>query len=127
MLETATAREEQRKLDAQRSQQKSLAEQHLDDIASGKKDQANAEASSSSTFKKGRVGEGDDVAFDKQRLQAAIVAEKKRKALDEEEAWAASKRAKTDAVTEEDMGKQHYFAILRRGFLTPFVVQRRTD
>lgn len=43
----------------------------------------------------------DDVALDKARLKAAVEAERKRKALDEEEAWEQSKKAKQDVTKEE--------------------------
>jgi pre-mRNA-processing factor SLU7 len=103
MLEAAGAREEQRKLDYERTQQKSMAEQHLEDIATGK-GKAKTDKDVNQNFAKGRLGENDEVALDKERLKAAIAAEKKRKGVaDEDEAWNQAKRSKTD-VTEEDMG-----------------------
>jgi len=107
MLETAGAREEQRKLDYERAQQKTLAEQHLEDMASGK-GKGKADSDVNQNFAKGRLGESDEVSLDKGRLKAAIAAEKKRKGVtDEDEAWNQAKRSKTN-VTEEDMGM--YFA-----------------
>jgi hypothetical protein len=109
MLETAGAREEQRKLDYERSQQKTLAEQHLEDMASGK-GKGKADSDVNQNFAKGRLGESDEVSLDKERLRAAIAAEKKRKGVtDEDEAWNQAKRSKTD-VTEEDMGA--FFALM---------------
>jgi pre-mRNA-processing factor SLU7 len=103
MLEAAGAREEQRKLDYERSQQKSLAEQHLENVAAGK-GKGPADTEVKQKFSKGRLGEGDEIALDQERLKAAIAAEKKRKGVtDEDEAWNQAKRSKTD-VTEEDMG-----------------------
>ncbi|KAH8087926.1 mRNA processing-related protein [Filobasidium floriforme] len=102
MLESAGAREEQRKLDSERAQQKSLAEQHLENVATGK-GKGPADPEVKQNFSKGRLGEGDEIALDKERLKAAIAAEKKRKGVtDEDEAWNQAKRSKTD-VTEEDM------------------------
>lgn len=104
MLEAAGAREEHRKAEYERSQQKSLAEQHLENVASGK-GKGPADSDPKQNFSKGRLGEGDEIALDKDRLKAAIAAEKKRKGVtDDDEAWNQAKRSKTD-VTEEDMGK----------------------
>jgi hypothetical protein len=50
------------------------------------------------------MGDGDEVALDKKRLNAALEAEKKRKAMGEDEAWASSKKGKTE-VTQEELGK----------------------
>jgi pre-mRNA-processing factor SLU7 len=101
MLEAATAREEQRKADSERAQQKSLADQHLDDMMSGK-GKERAEPENAQQFSKGRVGEKVDVALDKERLKAAIAAEKKRKNVaDEDEAWNQAKKSKTDVGEEE--------------------------
>lgn len=102
MLEAASAREEQRKIDSLRNPNKSLADQHRDDIASGKKKDTGSEAAAGS-YSKGRVGEAENPTLDKEKLKAAIAAERKRKAGDQDEAWTASKKAKTD-VTEEEMG-----------------------
>jgi hypothetical protein len=127
MLESAGAREEQRKLDSERAQQKSLAEQHLENVAAGK-GKGPADPEVKQNFSKGRLGEGDEIALDKERLKAAIAAEKKRKGVtDEDEAWNQAKRSKTD-VTEEDMGKSTSVILIKRiTVLTSFHEQRPTD
>jgi len=119
MLETAGAREDQRKLDYERSQQKTLAEQHLEDMASGK-GKGKADSDVNQNFTKGRLGESDEVSLDKGRLKAAIAAEKKRKGVtDEDEAWNQAKRSKTD-VTEEDMGTCFFSISLMQALTSVF-------
>lgn len=51
-----------------------------------------------------RNAENEEVELDKQRLRKALDAEKKRKAMGEDEAWQATKKGKTD-VTQEELGR----------------------
>lgn len=90
---------------------KSLVEMHREKLAKA----ADAKAKGEEEEDAGRRDKGkgkesafarhgdddDDVALDKARLKAAIAAERKRKALGEEEAWEASKKAKQDVTKEE--------------------------
>lgn len=51
-----------------------------------------------------RVEGNEDVELDRDRLKRALAEERKRKEMGEEEAWAKTKKAKTD-VTQEELGK----------------------
>lgn len=97
LLANAAAREQ----DRQERAQKSMAEQHLEKLAAG--EAPSGSASNAPVFSKQRIGESTDkVALDRAKLQAALDAERKRKALNEDDAWSGTKKSKTD-VTEEEM------------------------
>ncbi|KAJ9100531.1 mRNA splicing protein [Naganishia friedmannii] len=99
LIASAAAREQER----QERAEKSLAEQHLDKLAtSGGKPAPTS--SSNAQFKKQRVGEQtDDIALDREKLRSALEVERKRKALGDEDAWKGTKKTKTTDVTEEEM------------------------
>lgn len=98
LLATAGAREADRQARAV-TEQKSLAEQHLERIAAtGGKEGERAEQQN---FSKERLGEGDDLSIDRSRLKAALDAEKKRKNLDQDQAWETTKKSKLDVTQEE--------------------------
>ncbi|KAL1412862.1 mRNA splicing protein [Vanrija albida] len=90
----------------EQAEPKSLAEMHREKLEKNKRE---ADEKSSERSRKGKNkesatpwGETDQPDLDKQRLKRAIDEEKKRKAMDEDEAWQHTKKSKTD-VTEEDM------------------------
>lgn len=100
MLENAANREDERQKKSLQAEASSASATTPTEASGKGKGRADAEPYSS---KGRRVGEGDDIALDKERLKAALAAEKKRKGVvDEDEAWNQAKRSKTD-VTEEDM------------------------
>lgn len=80
---------------------KSLVELHRERMAKGEvaQDKGKAKAKESEYAK--YDDDPEAIALDKARLKTAIQAEKKRKALGEEEAWEASKKAKQDVTKEE--------------------------
>ncbi|KAK4684111.1 pre-mRNA-processing factor SLU7, partial [Tremellales sp. Uapishka_1] len=79
--------------------QKSLADQHLETLAAGK-----GKGKEMPSYSKTRLGDGEDLdlAIDKARLNKALEEEKKRKNMDESEAWQKTKKSKTE-VTEEEL------------------------
>ncbi|GMK53973.1 hypothetical protein CspeluHIS016_0105590 [Cutaneotrichosporon spelunceum] len=80
---------------------KSLVELHRERMAKGEvvnKDKGKEKATSDFAS---YDDDPEAIALDKSRLKAAVAAEKKRKALGEEEAWEASKKAKQDVTKEE--------------------------
>ncbi len=79
--------------------QKSLADQHKDDMGSGKKNGAGELPKLAR-----RAEDGEDVELDKARLKRAMDEERKRKKMGEDEAWQQTKKSKTD-VTQEELGK----------------------
>jgi pre-mRNA-processing factor SLU7 len=85
------------------SARKTLAEQHMEDIASGKKViDPNAKPKEREVLNMAkRVDAGDDVEIDKERLRKALAEEKKRKAMGEDEAWQQTKKSKMDVTQEE--------------------------
>ena len=85
------------------SSRKTLAEQHLDDIASGKKViDPDAKPKEREVFNMAkRVEAGDEVEIDRERLKKALAEEKKRKAMGEDEAWQQTKKSKMDVTQEE--------------------------
>jgi pre-mRNA-processing factor SLU7 len=90
-----------REQDRQERAQKSMAEQHLEKLAAG--EVATGSSSNAPAFSKQRIGEQTDkVALDRNKVKAALEAERKRKALNEDDAWSGTKKSKTD-VTEEEM------------------------
>jgi pre-mRNA-processing factor SLU7 len=105
MLEEAGKREDERR-EAARDAQKSLAEQHLEKLAAanGKGKERATDSDASQVFDRSRVGEGE-VNLDKSKLASALAAERKRKAMGEEEAFEATKKAKSFNVTEEELGE----------------------
>lgn len=90
-------------------QVKSLVELHREKLAKAAEEKERGEGGGKADRKgKGKASvyakhgdEEEDVELDKQRLKSAIAAERKRKALGEEEAWEASKKAKQDVTKEE--------------------------
>lgn len=79
---------------------KSLVELHRERMAKGDVSKDKGKGKEKSEF----ANYDDDpeaIALDKARLRAAVAAEKKRKALGEEDAWEASKKAKQDVTKEE--------------------------
>nr|XP_019045664.1 pre-mRNA-splicing factor SLU7 [Kwoniella bestiolae CBS 10118]OCF24594.1 pre-mRNA-splicing factor SLU7 [Kwoniella bestiolae CBS 10118] len=93
---SARVREIEEKAEKER---KSLAEQHREDIASGK------------TSK----GKEREVDLDREKLKKALEHEKKRKGLNESEAWEQNKKSKTD-VTQEEM---EAYRLSRQGYEDP--------
>ncbi|WRT67785.1 pre-mRNA-splicing factor SLU7 [Kwoniella shivajii] len=99
--------------EAGEKERKSLAEQHMEDIASGKKKK---ERDSNVPTYGGRPDDSlDDVELDKDRLQKALADEKKRKNMDEGQAWEKSKKGKTE-VTQEEM---EAYRLSRSGYDDP--------
>ncbi|WVQ82961.1 pre-mRNA-splicing factor SLU7 [Cryptococcus sp. DSM 104549] len=82
------------------AERKSLAEQHREDLAAGKKDKGKGKELP--TYGK-RPEEGEELELDKERLKKALAEEKKRKKMGEDEAWASTKKSKTTEVTQEEM------------------------
>jgi pre-mRNA-processing factor SLU7 len=70
----------------------------------------------------------EDLELDRDRLKRAVEEEKKRKAMGDDEAWAKSKKAKTD-VSQEELGTfdlpYHYTGSLF--FISADDYQKRTD
>jgi len=116
-----TAEEEQPPASSSRENQKTLAEQHLEDIASGKKVVDNEPAKKRETFNMAkRVEAGDEVEIDKERLRKAVAEEKKRKAMGEDEAWQQTKKSKMD-VTQEEL---EAYRLSRQGYEDPMANYR---
>lgn len=83
--------------------QRSLADQHVDDLASGKRKTRDGEEKKG--FNAAKRAEGnEEVEIDKSRLMKALAEEKKRKKMGEDEAWKQTKKGKTD-VSQEELGE----------------------
>lgn len=94
--------------------QRSLADQHVDDLASGKRKTRDGEEKKG--FNAAKRAEGnEEVEIDKSRLMKALAEEKKRKKMGEDEAWKQTKKGKTD-VSQEELGECCFF--VRRGEMT---------
>ncbi|WVR06364.1 pre-mRNA-splicing factor SLU7 [Kwoniella sp. DSM 27419] len=96
----STAADRKRIEDAAEAERKTLAEQHREDLASGKKGKERASERELPTYGK-RAEDGDEIELDKARLKKALEEEKKRKKMGEDEAWSATKKSKTDVSQEE--------------------------
>ena len=84
---------------------KSLVEKHQDRLRSEAESGARAEDDEEDdkyTKQAKRLEDGETPDLDRQRLKKALEKEKKRKAMDENEAWMATKKGKHD-VTQEDV------------------------
>ncbi len=105
MLKAAGEREDQRQKASQEAN-KSLADQHLEKLAetNGKGKGRATDDDPSQNFSKSRAGEGE-VNLDKSKLANALAAERKRKAMGEDEAFEATKKAKSFNVSEEELGE----------------------
>jgi hypothetical protein len=82
--------------------EKTLAEQHLDNLASGKTSKTHREQ-----VNLAKRGGGEEVEIDKSRLKKALDEERKRKGMGDDEAWQQTKKGKTD-VTQEELGEFPY-------------------
>lgn len=89
--------------EAAEKERKSLAEQRLEDLASGKAKKGKERVLDLPQYGK-RPEDGEDLDLDKGRLKNALKEEKKRKKMGEDEAWQQAKKGKTD-VTQEELGK----------------------
>lgn len=85
--------------EAESSSRKSLADQHLDDIANGKASKAKGKEAELNYAK--RVDASEAVDLDRDRLRRALAEEKKRKQMGDDEAWQNTKKSKTDVTQEE--------------------------
>jgi len=103
LLAGSAAPEEVEEEEPPASSRKTLAEQHLEDIASGKKviDPKGKTRERELPNMAKRVDAGDEVEIDKERLKKALAEEKKRKAMGEDEAWQQTKKSKMDVTQEE--------------------------
>ncbi|WVQ96672.1 pre-mRNA-splicing factor SLU7 [Kwoniella sp. CBS 9459] len=97
----SSASERKRIEETAEKDRKSLADQHREDLAAGKdKGKERDREYDIPTYEK-RKDERDEVDLDKSRLKKALEDERKRKALGEEDAWAQTKKSKTDVSQEE--------------------------
>jgi len=69
------------------------------------------------------LGEGDEVDIDRTRLKKALDEEKKRKGMDEDEAWSKSKKGKTE-VTQEEL---EAYRLSRAAYDDPMANYKDTD
>ncbi|KAK8858578.1 pre-mRNA-splicing factor SLU7 [Kwoniella newhampshirensis] len=97
----STADERRRIEETAEAERKSLAEQHLEDIASGKISKKGKERELPTYGK--RAEDGDEIDLDKSRLKKALEEEKKRKKMGEDEAWQQTKKSKTTDVSQEEL------------------------
>ncbi|UOH80882.1 pre-mRNA-splicing factor SLU7 [Cryptococcus neoformans] len=86
--------------EAAEKERKSLAEQRLEDLASGKAKKGKERELDLPQYGK-RPEDGEDLDLDKGRLKNALKEEKKRKKMGEDEAWQQAKKGKTDVTQEE--------------------------
>ncbi|WVQ73201.1 pre-mRNA-splicing factor SLU7 [Cryptococcus sp. DSM 104548] len=78
-------------------ERKTLKEQHEEDLAAGKK----GKGKERERDLYGKRGDDEEVDLDKDRLRKAMKEEKKRKKMDEDEAWQQAKKGKTEVTQEE--------------------------
>ncbi|WVQ65789.1 pre-mRNA-splicing factor SLU7 [Kwoniella botswanensis] len=103
-------------------ERKSLAEQHLEDLASGKKDKGKEREAPKYGSRPDDLLDDDKVDLDKEKLRKALEQEKKRKGLNENDAWEQNKKSKTD-VTQEEM---EAYRLSRQGYEDPMANYKDT-
>ncbi|WWC96096.1 pre-mRNA-splicing factor SLU7 [Kwoniella sp. B9012] len=103
-------------------ERKSLAEQHLEDLASGKKDKGKEREAPKYGGRPDDLLDDDKVDLDKEKLRKALEQEKKRKGLNEDDAWEQNKKSKTD-VTQEEM---EAYRLSRQGYEDPMANYKDT-
>lgn len=64
-----------------------------------------------------RATDGEEVEIDKSKLRKALDEERKRKGMGDDEAWAQSKKTKTD-ITQEELGE--LLPLCRSGQVRPY-------
>ncbi|WWD18470.1 pre-mRNA-splicing factor SLU7 [Kwoniella shandongensis] len=99
----STADDRRRIEEAAEAERKTLAEQHLEDIAAGKISKKGKERERELPTYGKRAEDGDEIDLDKSRLKKALEEEKKRKKMGEDEAWQQSKKSKTTDVSQEEL------------------------
>lgn len=92
--------------EAAEKERKTLAERHLEDLASGQAKKGKERGRDLPEYGK-RPEDGEELDLDEERLKRALKEEKKRKKMGEDEAWQQTKKGKTD-VTQEELGKSAF-------------------